>query len=123
MRVLVTGSRDWSRTETVRAAIAEIHYFDPHPDGITLVSGACPTGADQMAERWAHRFGWEVERHPAQWSQYGKRAGWVRNAEMVNAGIDLCIAFQRDGSRGTQHTLDLCSRQGIPVRYWSETSR
>jgi hypothetical protein len=122
MRVLVTGSRDWSNTETVRAAIAEVHYFDNHPDGVTLVSGACPTGADAMAERWAHRFGWEVERHPADWTRFKKAAGFRRNAEMVNAGADVCLAFQRDASRGTQHTIDLASAAGIPVRYWSETS-
>jgi hypothetical protein len=122
VRVLVTGSRDWSRDETVRAAISEVHYFDAKNEAITLVSGHCPTGADVMAERWARRFGWTVEEHPAHWRVYGKRAGFQRNAEMVGLGADVCLAFQRDGSKGTQHTIDLCRAAGIPVRYWSETS-
>ena len=120
MRVLVTGSRDWTRDETVRAAIAEVHYFDAKGEPVILVSGHCPTGADIMAEGWARRFGWTVEEHPAHWRVYGKSAGFKRNAEMVRLGADVCLAFQRNGSRGTQHTIDLCNAAGIPVRYWAE---
>jgi hypothetical protein len=119
--VLVTGSRDWNRSETVRAAIAEVHYFDESAgSAIVLVSGHCPTGADQMAERWARRFGWRVEEHPAHWRVYGKSAGFRRNEEMVRLGADVCLAFQRDNSRGTQHTIDLCTEAGIPVRLWKD---
>jgi hypothetical protein len=118
--VLVTGSRTWDRDETVRAALAEVRDFDKPEGEVTLVSGACPTGADILAEGWARRFGWKVERHPADWKRYGKRAGPIRNAEMVRSGIDLCLAFQRDNSRGTQHTVELCAAAGIPVRRWSE---
>ncbi len=122
MRVLVTGSRDWQNTETIRAAIAEVHYFDAKGEPVTLVSGACPNGADAMAERWALRFGWEVERHPAQWKVYRRAAGFRRNEEMVTLGADVVLAFQRDNSRGTGHTIRLANDAGIPVRYWSETS-
>lgn len=122
MRVLVTGSRDWVNTQTVYAAIAEVHYFDAKGQEITLVSGACPTGADAMAERWAHHFRWEVERHPADWKGHGRSAGPWRNKRMVRLGADLCLAFQRDGSKGTGGCIELANKAGIPVRYWSETS-
>jgi hypothetical protein len=45
-RVLVTGSRTWADTAAIRDALAAVWG-----DGTAvLVSGACPTGADQLAE-------------------------------------------------------------------------
>lgn len=46
-RILVTGSRDWRDAQTLDEALR--YYFDANPDSI-LVSGACPTGADRLAE-------------------------------------------------------------------------
>lgn len=51
----------------------------------TLVSGHCPTGADRIAENIARGWDWTVELHAADWNRHGKRAGFLRNAEMVGA--------------------------------------
>lgn len=111
-RVLITGSRTWTDEETIAGALwaarEELGEF-------TLISGACPTGADRMCEDAAARAGIMVERHPADWNQYGKRAGFVRNAEMVHLGADLCLAFIMDGSRGASMTADLAEKAGIRV--------
>jgi hypothetical protein len=34
---------------------------------------------------------------------------------MLDTKPDLVLAFQRDGSRGTQHTIDEARKRGIPV--------
>jgi hypothetical protein len=81
-RVLVTGSRSWVNIETIRTALRAVWFEGP----AVLVSGACPRGADQIAEQLWRQWGGRVERHPADWAQHGKAARFRRNAEMVTAG-------------------------------------
>jgi hypothetical protein len=62
----------------------------------------------------------QQEIFPADWERYGKRAGPIRNAEMVKAGADVVLAFPLPGGRGTQHTIRLAREAGIPVKVWGE---
>lgn len=111
-RVLVTGSRNWENRLVIRSALDLVHFAQGR---CVLVSGACPTGADRMAEKHATYLRWTIERHPADWDRYGKAAGPRRNAEMVRLGADVCLAFIRDGSRGATHTARLARDHGIPT--------
>lgn len=124
MRILVTGSRDWSDVDAIWAALARLAETNPLA---TLVSGACPTGADAIAEDWWARFGGTVERHPADWSR-GRKAGPERNAHMVALGADICLAFigpctsprcprtDEHPSHGATGCADLAERAGIETR-------
>lgn len=124
MRVLLTGSRSWDDAKTIRQAL------DALAEGLaqggvpvlTIVHGACPNGADELADQWARYHRGEpfvtAERHPALWRKYGKRAGMVRNELMVSKGADLCLAFIRDNSPGATHCAELASDAGIPLRVW-----
>lgn len=119
-RVLVTGSRDWDDVTTIGAALEQA-LIDAGPRPVLVVHGACPSGADWHADhyaRWLRGKGCsiDVEKHPANWRINGKRAGFIRNQHMVNLGADLCLAFIRDGSRGTSHTAAAAEAEGIPVR-------
>lgn len=110
-RILVTGSRDWDDHVTIRDALD-----DNYIPGATLVSGACIEGADRIAEQHAEKSGWNIERHPADWGKNGKKAGFVRSAEMVDAGAEVCLAFIKDGSPGATMTKNLAKKSGIPTR-------
>jgi hypothetical protein len=85
------------------------------------VHGDCPTGADALAQELADEFRHRSERYPANWAEHGKRAGFVRNAEMVALGADICLAFIRANSKGATMTADLAEKAGIPTyRYIEE---
>lgn len=107
-RVLVCGSRDWSDIHAIRLALVAL---DPHT---TIIHGAAP-GADTIAGWLAHDFGFTVEAFPADWKRYGKRAGFLRNVAMLDTRPTLVLAFQKNGSRGTQHTIDEARKRDIPV--------
>jgi SLOG family YspA-like protein len=125
-RILITGSRAWDNGQFIWQAIASTAIeFVPPTKPIVIVHGACPHGADSHASAWANlvrasgRRPVTEERHPADWEQHGKAAGFRRNAEMVNLGADICLAFIRNGSRGASHTAALAEQAGIPVRRWT----
>jgi hypothetical protein len=110
---MITGSRDWFNEKAIREALEEL---DLDNGGFhTLVSGGCPTGADFIAEEWAHALGWQVERHLANWAEFGKAAGPRRNAEMVKSGVDICLAAPLPQSRGTVDCMDRARDAGIVV--------
>lgn len=129
MRILVTGSRDWTDEDTMFEVLLPLL-----PDRgslmhtVVLVHGACPDGADDMASMiWTTNGGLE-ERHPAEWDKHpGRSAGYVRNAEMVALGANACLAFlmpcskqtctkpKPHDSHGTAMCADLARKAGIPV--------
>jgi YspA, cpYpsA-related SLOG family len=113
VRVLVTGSRAWSDSTVIEAALERLHA--EHGDRLVIVHGACRYGADVLAERWARRRGVAVERWPADWARLGRRAGMVRNAAMVASRPDRCVAFIRDRSPGASHCAAAAEAAGIPT--------
>jgi hypothetical protein len=117
-RVLVTGSREWTDKDRLWNALTALYAVTP---GVRVVHGDCPTGADALAREWcSYHPGAEEERHPAEWDKHpGKSAPYVRNAEMVTLGADVCLAFVVRGegkSRGTRMTMGLAEKAKIPVR-------
>lgn len=108
MRVLVCGSRDWADEDVIADRLADL------PANTQILHGAA-RGVDQIAANIADLYGLEVFAFPADWAVHGRRAGIMRNLVMLDEHPDLVLAFQRDGSRGTQHTIDEARRRRIPV--------
>lgn len=112
-RVLITGSRTWDRADLIRD---ELERVLPDHKPAVIVHGHCPQGADAYADHLTQLVdGLTPERHPADWSTYGKRAGFIRNQAMVDLGADVCLAFIRDGSKGASHCAAAAEKAGIPT--------
>lgn len=111
MRVLVCGSRGFEDIDLMLRTLAEMYDL---PEEFTIVEG-CARGADHLAEVAADQMRIPIEHHPADWSK-GRGAGFQRNIEMLDSGIDLVLAFWDGQSRGTKHTIDQATKRGIEVR-------
>lgn len=116
LRILVTGSRDFRDTDLAKRALvwaANVAGVD-NPADVTVVHGDA-RGADSVMAEVAASFGCVIEGHSARWDELDKRAGIVRNCEMVDLGADVCLAFPLPGSRGTWHCMREAEKAGIPV--------
>jgi len=136
-RVLVTGSRDWhdrAAIDDTLTALAAANTFHNRPT--VIVHGACPTGADSIADDWAR---WharrnpliEFERHPAETFGPWPACGPIRNKHMVSLGADACYAFigcctsprcrrpEAHPSHGASGCAELAEQAGIPTRRWT----
>lgn len=120
-RVLVTGSRAWTDREAVYQTLFRewIATAGLGSRGMIVVHGACPTGADAIADAWAKAAQStskiRPEPHPANWKVHGNGAGMIRNQEMVSLGADICLAFPLPESRGTADCMRRAMAAGIPV--------
>jgi hypothetical protein len=128
-RVLITGSRDWDKPEAITKALDLMHQamveanskridtvtLEPELYWFTLVHGACPTGADKIADDWGKEKGVRIERHPAQWNEHGKAAGPIRNQQMVDKGALVVLGFPRGQSKGTRGCLKMATDAGLLV--------
>ena len=110
MRVLITGSRVWYKRALLKRVMAE--HLKP---GDKVILGGCPRGVDRLALLYAYHSGIDIELHPAQWDEYGDKAGPIRNQQMVDSGADLCLAFIRDHSRGATDCANRAEAKGIPT--------
>lgn len=118
MRVLVTGGRDYHDDDHIWNILTELNL---RRGPITCIIHGAATGADTQAMLWAQMMdGCSPTRHVrnapfvADWRQYGKSAGPIRNARMIAEGKpDLVVAFP--GSRGTADMVRRAKDAGIEV--------
>lgn len=95
--VLVTGSRSWTDARSVYRELSAIGNRAGHA-AMVVYHGDCPTGADLYADLWCSTWGVKCERRRADWAQYGKPAGNIRNTSMITEILGTgepceCLAF------------------------------
>ena len=126
-RIAIVGSRDFHDYEYLRQELTKYicSNFDAFEENgklyrrrttwpnIAIVSGGA-RGADTLAEDFADQYNLEKLIFKPDWDLYGKRAGFVRNAKIVD-NCDVLFAFQINKSKGTQHSIDLAKEKSKEV--------
>jgi len=105
--VAIIGSRKWPDPDAVH------DYIDSLNDDDTVVSGGAK-GVDQWAEIYAKERGLDTIIFPADWTRHGKKAGLIRNHDIVRV-CDRLVAFWDKVSTGTEHTINLAKEAGKPT--------
>lgn len=113
-RVIIAGTRSFNDYELLRDSCNNLLSEKQRTHTVVVISGTA-RGADQMGERYAREWGFQLRRFPADWELYGKSAGHIRNAKMAD-NADALIAFWDGESRGTKNMIDNARRKGLAVR-------
>jgi hypothetical protein len=108
--VAVVGSRKFLRWSQLYRVLDHVRRDNPN---LMVISGGAE-GADTYAEQWAKLREIPFRQYPANWERYGKKAGYMRNLDIV-ANATWVIAFWDGESRGTKHTIDLTREARKPL--------
>lgn len=107
-RVLVCGGRDYVDRRGVYKCLDGLV---PRPTQI-IAGGA--NGADSLAVDWAGYRSVPYRVFNADWEKHGRRAGPIRNQQMIDEGNPhLVMAFR--GGRGTADMVRRAKAAGVPV--------
>lgn len=99
-RIAIIGSRDFDDYELMRKFVAI--WCAEWPPSLFVSGGA--EGADVLGEKLADQYNIPKSIIRPDWEKYGKRAGFVRNAEIVDA-VDIIFAFWDGYSKGTENAI------------------
>ncbi len=110
-RLIVAGSRTLLDKEWI---YRELDRVTANGDFPVVVQGTA-TGPDKIGADWGRARGKVVYDYPANWTKYGKSAGYKRNQAMAEFGTHL-VAFYDGSSKGTRHMIDIARQQGLVVR-------
>lgn len=108
MKTIVAGSRDITDPDTIREAIVNSGIE------VTEVVCGCARGVDYLGRDWAKGNSIRVTLFPADWSNYGKSAGYRRNVDMADYA-DALVAVWDGKSRGTKHMIDIADAKGLRI--------
>jgi hypothetical protein len=110
MRIIVCGGRSYFNKRVVYEALDKLH----HERGIDFLIQGVGNGADYLAWQWADERGVPCGSYPAHWDEHGKKAGPIRNQEMIDQGSpDGVVAFP--GGRGTADMVAKAEAAGLKV--------
>ena len=112
MKTIIAGSRTIFDFKILKAGLKVFEEFQPEP--ISEVVCGTAIGVDTLGKTWARAQGIPVKKFPAEWERYGKRAGYLRNAQMAEYA-DALLAIWDGNSKGTKHMIGLAEEKNLYV--------
>ncbi len=118
-KILVCGGKHFESYGLLKVVLGKlIEKFYINISTSEIVSGHCQ-GADMLGEKYAEEYGISVKRFPADWEKYKRKAGPIRNKQMIDyiSGFEnkLVVAFTTADTVGTRNTIKLAQKNNIPV--------
>lgn len=117
MRILVCGGREYTGYEKLKRTLYTfVDEAQSKKEEIVFIQGEAK-GADFLCKLFvldelAYHEGVKLESYPADWKQYGKAAGGIRNQQMLDEGKpDLVVAFP--GGTGTADMVRRAKKAGV----------
>jgi hypothetical protein len=110
-KVIIAGSRDFTDYELLSRKLD--HILSLKSD-IVIISGMA-RGTDLLAVKYASERGLKVMKFPADWDKHGKKAGYIRNIEMLKC-CDAVVCFRIGQSLGTSHMIEIANEYRKPLR-------
>lgn len=110
MKLIVAGPRDYFDAAKFNTALD--NFVAEHGDPDMLIQGGA-RGVDSLAAQWAALHDIPMVAVDADWNQYGRRAGPMRNIEMSKIG-DTLFAVDHQ-TRGTQNMIRTARKAGLKV--------
>lgn len=112
MRVLVCGGREVDDKGRVFPVLDFLHATEG-PFSVVIAGGA--NGADTLAVEWAAKRKVKRKVYPADWKWHGRKAGRIRNQQMLDEGKpELVVAFPGKGP-GTYDMIARATEAGVRV--------
>ena len=117
--ICICGPRTLANPEVIRAAMDYAGLTGLTPETIAEVVSCGARGADTLGEQWAAEHEIPVRRFPADWRRHGRRAGPIRNNEMVGylrtKMPEAAVVAIDTGSKGTADMMRRSAKAGIRV--------
>ena len=116
-KILICGDRNLNENDTNMINIIKKQLEKCYKQGYTyIIHGNC-TGVDKISAKLASEIGYKEEniiKYPADWSQYGKKAGPIRNKQMLEENPEFILAFhsQIQKSKGTKDMIKQALKSG-----------
>lgn len=108
MIMAVIGGREFSDYARLSRVL------DSAKSPITEIVSGMARGADQLGARYARERGIWVRELVPLWDLYGKRAGFLRNSDIIETA-EVVVAFWDQISKGTADGIAKARKRGIPV--------
>jgi hypothetical protein len=106
MKLIIAGGREYCFNKE------DILFLRTIKDKVTEVVSGCAKGADSEGEKWAVYHNIPIIKFPAEWKQYGRRAGPLRNQQMAEYA-DGVVLFQ--GGIGTKSMFNIATKEGLTI--------
>ena len=113
VQLIIAGGRDFTDSDLMRERLQAMEELGLFANGVELICGMAK-GADNTGFDIFHKAGLTIHAYHPDWDGLGKRAGFVRNAQMGD-DADMALIFWDGQSKGTKHMINYMEKLGKPV--------